>query len=146
MKVAYNACFGGFSLSHKATMRYAELKGIKLYAFVDRRNADGSLMKFDAPDRQRRATDDEAEKAFMVHYCTTPEFSNESYWSEHGFSDKRSDPALIQVIEEMGTASNGSCASLKIEDVPKGTLWRIDEYDGNEHVATQDSYEWNVAT
>jgi hypothetical protein len=28
-KVAYNACYGGFSLSHKAIMRYAELKGIR---------------------------------------------------------------------------------------------------------------------
>ena len=31
MKVVINACYGGFGLSHKAIMRYAELKGFKLY-------------------------------------------------------------------------------------------------------------------
>ncbi len=58
---------------------------------------------------------------------------------------ERDDPALVQVVEELGDAANGMCAKLHIEDVPKGTLWRIDEYDGFESVATQDSCEWKVA-
>jgi hypothetical protein len=146
MKVAYNACYGGFSLSHAAIRRYAELKGLKLYAFTDKRLADGSLVPFDAPDRMKPISDAEAEKAFIVHYCTTPTYSNETYWSAYDLKEDRADPILIQVIEELGAAANGSCAKLKIDDVPKGTLWRIDEYDGLEHVATQDSYEWKVAT
>ena len=31
MKVVINACYGGFGLSEKAVMRYAELKGLTLY-------------------------------------------------------------------------------------------------------------------
>lgn len=146
MKVAYNACFGGFSLSYAGVKRYAELKGMKLYSFVDARLVDGKPLDFRAPERYRRATEEEAAKAFMVHYCTTPEYSNDSYWSSYDVRNDRADPVLIQVIEELGKEANGECSNLKIADVPKGTLWRIDEYDGNESVATQDSYEWKVAS
>ena len=60
--------------------------------------------------------------------------------------EERDDPVLIQVIEKLGKKANGRCAQIKIEDVPKGALWRIDEYDGNESVMTQDAYEWKVTS
>ena len=145
MKVVYNSCYGGFSLSHDGIMRYAELKGIKIYPFVDARLEGENRLPYDTPDRYRPATHAEAKDAFIVHYCTTPAYSNESYWSSYSIGEDRSDPILVQVVEELGKKANGQCASLKIEDVPAGTLYRIDEYDGNEHVATQDSYEWNIA-
>ena len=34
-KIVYNTCFGGFGLSEKAVMRYAELAGITLYVRKD---------------------------------------------------------------------------------------------------------------
>lgn len=139
MKIVYNGCYGGFSLSHAAYMRYAELKGFKLYAFVDARDKDGGVLL----RKQRPATDDDIKSAFCIHYCTTPEYSNDSYW--HGSDIDRDDPVLVQVVEELGDKANGMCAQLRIDDVPAGALWRIDEYDGNEHVATQDSYEWKAA-
>jgi hypothetical protein len=52
---------------------------------------------------------------------------------------------LVQVVEELGAEANGECAHLRISDLPPGTLYRIDEYDGYESVATNDSYEWSVA-
>ena len=143
-KIAYNACFGGFGLSHVAVMRYAELKGLKIYPFIDRRLPDGSRPPFNAPDRYVPATDEEALKAFMVHYCTTPEYSEDSYWFER-FDSSRDDPALIQVIEELGDKANGDCARLRIAEIPAGTQYRIDEYDGRESVETRDSYDWKVA-
>ena len=57
----------------------------------------------------------------------------------------RADPALVQVVEELGSEADGGCASLAIEDVPAGTKYRIDEYDGNESVQTIDSYDWKTA-
>lgn len=30
-KIVYNACYGGYCLSQQAVMRYAELKGLKLW-------------------------------------------------------------------------------------------------------------------
>lgn len=58
---------------------------------------------------------------------------------------KRSDPVLVRVVEELGVDANGDCAQLKIEDVPPGTAYRIDEYDGSETVMTCDDYQWEIA-
>lgn len=57
----------------------------------------------------------------------------------------RADPMLVQVVEELGDEANGDYAELRIKDVPPGTLYRIDEYDGNESVMTQSEYDWSVA-
>lgn len=58
---------------------------------------------------------------------------------------ERNDPALVQVVEELGSKANGSCADLCIAEVPAGTRYRIDEYDGLESVMTIDDYDWSVA-
>ncbi len=57
----------------------------------------------------------------------------------------RADPALVQVVEELGEAANGRSAALRIVELPAGTLYRIDECDGSESVMTQEDYEWSVA-
>jgi hypothetical protein len=137
-KIAYNTCYGGFSLSHDAIMRYAEIKGIKLYPFI------GDL-RGDLTDTRnyKHASREEALEAFCVHYCTTPEYSDDSYWSDRDID--RTDPALIQVIEEMGAEAGGRHASLAVKEISAGTKYRIDEYDGNESVETIDSYDWKTA-
>lgn len=35
----------------------------------------------------------------------------------------------------LGDKANGSCAKLQIVDIPNGTDYTIEEYDGNEHIA-----------
>lgn len=139
MKIAFNNCYGGFSLSHAGVMRYAEIKGMPIFAFVDKRDANGNI-KLGVMREYNPAHDHDA---FCIHYCTSETYSNETYWSDRNI--ERGDPALIQVIEELGDAANGRCAKLAIEDVPAGTAYRIDEYDGNESVATKDSYDWKIA-
>jgi hypothetical protein len=143
-KVAYNACSGGFSLSHEAHLRYAEIKGIKLwpekgefrfwtYWIVppDQREGIMSTAEFMAEaDLEKRKASNRA------HAAKTLPSLREII---------RHDPVLIQVIEEMGAAANGECAKLAITEVPSGTAYRIDEYDGNESVETNDSYEWTIA-
>ena len=58
----------------------------------------------------------------------------------------RTDPILLQVIDELGIdAASGRFARLAIAEVPAGTRYRIDEYDGLESVMTVDDYEWSVA-
>jgi hypothetical protein len=55
----------------------------------------------------------------------------------------RTDLDLVAIVET-GKAS-GRFADLSIADIPAGTKYRIDEYDGNESVMTIDDYEWSVA-
>ena len=64
---------------------------------------------------------------------------------ENGRLVTRTDPILVQVVEELGEKANGMCAELRIDDLPVGTKYRIEEYDGFEHIETEDSIEWSVA-
>ena len=57
----------------------------------------------------------------------------------------RADPALVQVVEELGDEVNTRVSDLRIRDLPEGTKYRIDGYDGKESVCTIDDYEWSVA-
>lgn len=139
-KVAYNNCFGGFGLSYAGVMRYASIKGIKIYGFVSDRKRDGSI-DF---DKYIRYTPTSGKDAFCIHYRTTDNWDDEDgYWSDRDID--RADPALIQVIEELGDAAGGQCSSLAIRDVPDGSKYRIDEYDGNERVMLADDYDWQTA-
>jgi hypothetical protein len=56
----------------------------------------------------------------------------------------RDDPILVQVVEEFGKDANDSFSDLKIVDIPKGTLYRIDEYDGRESIEYAGDIKWNV--
>lgn len=131
MRVVINSTFGGFGLSHKAIMRYAELKGIKLYPFHNdiTKKVYGDRAVIDNPD---------PEVAFWMQYLTKPVTGNKdkdikNYWSCRDIP--RTDTDLIKVIEEMGDEANGRCAQLRIIEIPDDIEWQIEEYDGNEWVA-----------
>ena len=47
----------------------------------------------------------------------------------------RNDPALIQVVEQMGEASWSTVSELKVVEIPDDVDWYIEEYDGDEWVA-----------
>jgi hypothetical protein len=57
----------------------------------------------------------------------------------------RHDPILAEIVERLGDQANGMCAKLRIKEIPSGTPYRIDEYDGSESVETNDTYEWTIA-
>jgi len=63
---------------------------------------------------------------------------SEQTWYADGVD--RHDPALVQVVEELGNKANGNYAELRIAEV--SGPYRIDEYDGSESVETPDSYDW----
>lgn len=63
----------------------------------------------------------------------------------YDFNLDRTDPILVQVIEELGQRANGRYAELYICELPEGTRYRIDEYDGLESVMTPDDYDWSIA-
>jgi len=47
----------------------------------------------------------------------------------------RNDPLLVQAVEELGEAADGSHAELKVVEIPDGVNWTIEEYDGWEWIA-----------
>jgi len=57
----------------------------------------------------------------------------------------RADPVLVEIVEELGKKANGNHADLFITQLPAGTKYHIDEYDGIETVMTIDSYDWKIA-
>lgn len=130
MKVAINACFGGFGLSRKATRMLAARKGRECYWF------SGGLNKPYVRD------DDDAKDSLFATAFDVPEVPQEpsnEWYKEHSLyllnELPRDDADLIAVIEELGDGANGSCARLRIVEIPDGVEWEIDEYDGNEHIA-----------
>lgn len=162
-KIAYNGCFGGFSLSAAAIKRYAELKGRDCYFFESARDKNGSLKLGQyEPISMKEAGKDIMFFAFDIpnpgevlaktddwHAMSQEQrMASNSLYEKHDISNRyipRDDPHLVQVIEEMGEKASGRCASLKIAEVPSGSRYRIDEYDGNESVMTADDYDWQVA-
>ena len=48
---------------------------------------------------------------------------------------KRDDPALVQVVEQLGDEANGLCSNLVVVEIPDDVKWVIEEYDGIEHIA-----------
>jgi hypothetical protein len=67
-----------------------------------------------------------SEKAPAVH--THPEASCFDYWMTVDLS--RTDPRLIQVVEELGEAASGGCAQLRV--VEAQVYLDIEDYDGKE--------------
>lgn len=64
-------------------------------------------------------------------------YYKDSVSDDNYFSDNipRDDPALVQVVEELGDDAAGHYSELKIVEIPDDVEWHIAEYDGLEHVA-----------
>ena len=107
MKVVINTCFGGFGLSEKAWKRYAELAGFK-------------LIKHPGMFGDELYKDSVQEDNFLFHGDLS-----------------RTDPILIQVVEELGADANDRFSDLKIVQIPDNIEWYICEYDGKESVHEQ---------
>lgn len=111
VKTVLNVCYGGFGLSPQAYERLIEL-GMS----VTTHGEDGLIDK----------------EAWIVSY---PDFP--SKWDRYRFNDNilndyliRTDPRLIQVVEELGDEANGQCAKLKITD----HSFTIRDHDGKEDI------------
>ena len=144
-KIVYSPRYGGFSLSHEAIMRYAEIKGIKLYPVTRDENL-GLVTYWTVPPAEQEVLE-ESERNF---YAMSQEsrIENVVAWRRSVLNNRdipRTDPALVQVVEELGEKANGRFAHLVIRELPEGTRYRIDEYDGNESIENEHDIVWEVA-
>ena len=108
MKIVINKCFGGFGLSQEATLLYGKKKGLNIIVVKDRH------MKS------------------LNHYYLN-EVKDGNYFSDSDI--ERNDPALIEVVEELGEKADGTYSELRIVEIPDDIKWEIDEYDGKEWVS-----------
>jgi len=139
MEVVINVCFGGFGLSLKGQKEYLKLKGKE--AFFYKQTKYGHSSGSGGVDEYSRMSIDEEGSLFL--YTMTKDFGpaygvlSREEMEEHHFYDgdiERTDPDLITVVKKLGEEANGSCASLRVVEIPDGIDWEIDEYDGNESV------------
>ena len=135
MKVVINNCYGGFGLSEAGHRRYAEIKGLTLY--VEPRELYGGLLGpsyYIVPPEQRVKS---AEGRWHTVTLEERQAHNAAQSKEvlYARDIPRNDPALVQVVEELGGAASGNFGDLKVVDIPDGVEYQIEEYDGLEHIA-----------
>ena len=129
MKIVINRCYGGFGLSHQATLRYLELKGLPCYWEID------SAWK-EAYEKFGGVGPSPYLERALVHYGTQLDFMSEG--NPGYFSDKdipRDGPVLIQVIAELGKGADAESARLKVVEIPDDVDWEIEKCNGREWVA-----------
>jgi hypothetical protein len=127
VKVVINACFGGFSLSSKATEAYLARKGQRVFWFKQKRDKTGR------PDFDAIVPTETPDEEFIAFSYTDPEASEDAYFSDRDIV--RTDPDLIAVVEELRGAASGKHAKLEVIDIPDDVEWIVEEYDGLEHIA-----------
>ena len=131
-KIVINKCFGGFGLSPLACKRLAELQGRECYNFTSSFVGSGSSYKQVGFDDTSIFT-----MCFDIPNPNDFDSNDNDWWSEHHIDsspDDRTDPLLVQVVEELGDKANARYSNLQIIEIPVGVEYVIDEYDGQESV------------
>lgn len=136
MKVVINRCHGGFSLSKEACQRYWDIKGQQVWIEDDTKFLSmGLFTVWLTPPEQRieiKEGDEFCSMTLEDRQAYNKQYS-ENTWYYRDVS--RSDPLLVQVVEELGDKADGHCAELGITEIPDGVDYEIEEYDGKEWVA-----------
>jgi hypothetical protein len=107
MKIVLNSDYGGYGLSDRAIREYGKRKGLNLVE--------------DGPN----------DYGFTCFYVN--EIGENTYFSDREIV--RNDPVLVEIVERLGSESNGLYSDLKIVEIPDDVDWEIMEYDGMEHIA-----------
>lgn len=132
MKIVINKCYGGFGLSPEGIVAYLNRIGKSAYFYKQTKytHRDGESLYIRAkPDGSSlffsTVTEDLGDK--------TSELPDDVYFY---YGDiPRDDENLIVIVESLGKAANGNYADLKVVEIPDGTEYSIEEYDGIEWIA-----------
>lgn len=134
-KIAINKCFGGFGLSHKALMLYADLCGFKLFTFQEKRDSSGSLVT----PLENIPWDGTGKEPYHINYLKLNDWSRRNepgvYFSVYDI--QRDDPNLIKVIEQLGEEASDRYARIQVVEIPDEVAWEIHDYDGQETIREQ---------
>lgn len=108
-----------FDISVKGVKRYAEIKGIKLYPYYQ------NILALSPP----READIDQDDDYCINWCTQrlEPLTNEEFFKHMFFpwDIERNDPALVQMVEELGEDANTSYSRLKIIEIPDDVDFKI---------------------
>ena len=125
MKVVINRCYGGFGISNKAGDALVA-RGWSTTGFNDEGNYEDPEADLLIHDNKARggmpAWPDSFSKYGFARVCENDE-------------GLRTHPDLVAVVETLGNAASGTHAELKVVEIPDGTDFVIEVYDGMEWVA-----------
>jgi hypothetical protein len=116
VKIVINACHGGFGLSDEAFEKLLEAKGIEFDKAADSGYPGFAITLY----YEKGKLGDDAAYLNPYQICTR---------------ERRDDPDLVAIVEEMGEASWGKHALLKVVEIPDDVDWYIDCYNGREWIA-----------
>jgi len=144
MKIVVNKCKGSFSLSARAVARLAELNGQKAYFFAD-------LVEITLEDTEyfywyaRNTNKPTPRPPLNIFSMLTREerLALSKAWAEETLEQvpkDRTDPKLIQVVEELGESASGEHAKFKVIEIPDGIEWEIIDDLGYETV--HEKHRW----
>lgn len=134
MKIVINTKYGGFNLSYAGVMKYAKLSGLKLNAYVNKRDSNGNI-NFNEYRKYNGKGDE-----LLIYYSTGKLNSvSEGYFSARDI--QRNDKNLVAVVEQLGEKANSKFSKLKVVEIPDDVKWTIEEYDGIEWV-TEEHRTW----
>jgi hypothetical protein len=135
MKIVINKCYGGFGISLEAEKEYLKRKGKKAFFYTQTK-----YEYIDKIDEFTRIDNIDTYKSYSYSVFTKDLGKTFTKWPKEkgayfycGDID-RTDPDLIAVVEKLGDKANGACAELKIVEIPNGTRYIIDDYDGIESI------------
>ena len=133
MKIVINRCYGGFGLSLEAVKLYCEKMNISIYMVEMKLRKDWT---FDEPT-EWKYLDINKYNSLFLNFTTKP--LNEdgtmvegSYFSIYNID--RTDPILIDVVEELGEKSWDGTSELEVVEIPDGIGYYINDYDGLESI------------
>jgi len=127
MKVVINGCYGGFGLSQEAKELYAKKKGFELFFYKSEIGSE----KFTRIEKEERFGSFSFTKD-LGEIFEGFQSQKDYYWSDYALD--RTDPMFIEVVEELGEKANSWASELKIVEIPDGTNYTIDNYDGIESI------------
>ena len=125
-KIAYNADYGGFSLSDEAIRLLHKKKGKELYGV----KGAYSNTYFFTKEPPQEVVDYLQERCDMTEEIDS--FFRKYIWEGY---PQRHDPCLIETIEELGEKASSKYSNIKIAEIDENS-YRIDDYDGLETIVT----------
>ena len=131
-EVVINTCYGGFGLSAEAMLWiHQNYPGVletmpaeKYFGKGGFESREEALGKW----RAYQETGEHPSPFWTIFIDDNTVLPNDS-------DIPRDSPALVACVKTLGERANGSCAKLVIVEIPDDVDFKINEYDGLEHIA-----------